>query len=131
MSNQDFEPIAIVGQACVLPGALSPQELCERVLQGHDLLTAAPPLMWRTDPASLLAAPGESTRDRSYSDRGGYVRDFRFDPAGYALPAEELSHLDGLSQFVLHTARVALRDAGYGDGSGPRMGAVFGNLSYP
>ena len=37
-----FEPIAIIGRACVLPGALSPQELWELVLAGKDVLGSAP-----------------------------------------------------------------------------------------
>ena len=33
-----FRPIAIVGQACLLPGAHSPEELWTAVLGGRDLL---------------------------------------------------------------------------------------------
>ena len=32
-------PIAVVGQGCALPGALSPQALWERVARGDDLIT--------------------------------------------------------------------------------------------
>jgi len=35
-----FEPIAIVGQSCILPGALTPDELWDAVLAGADLEAA-------------------------------------------------------------------------------------------
>ena len=37
-----FEPIAIVGQACVLPGALNPSALWENVQAGRDLTSRTP-----------------------------------------------------------------------------------------
>ena len=37
-----FEPIAIIGHSCVLPGALDPAELWEIVLHGRDMVTLAP-----------------------------------------------------------------------------------------
>lgn len=126
-----FEPIAIVGQACLLPGALSPAELFAQVVQGRDLITQAPPGSWRIDPAAVLATEPGTRPDRTFSDRGGYVRGFHFDPTGFAVPTDELADLDGLTRFVLHTARAALGDAGYAEGSGLRAGAVLGNLSYP
>ena len=42
-----FEPIAIVGQGCVLPGALSPAKLWSAVSEGRDLLSRAPAGRWR------------------------------------------------------------------------------------
>ena len=44
-----FEPIAIVGQACVLPGALTPFELWENIKAGKDLLSNAKSL--KKDPS--------------------------------------------------------------------------------
>ena len=41
-----FEPIAIVGQACLLPGAASPEALWQAVVAGKDLLSSAPADRW-------------------------------------------------------------------------------------
>ena len=52
-----FSPIAIVGQGCVLPGALTPGQLWQAVRDGRDLLGHAPPGYWRVSPEHILATP--------------------------------------------------------------------------
>ncbi|MEM6704634.1 MAG: beta-ketoacyl synthase N-terminal-like domain-containing protein, partial [Acidobacteriota bacterium] len=109
-----FEPIAIVGRACTLPGALSPSELWQNVLEGRDLLGPVPEGRWRVDTARVLRDAGSAAEDGTWSDRGGYVRNFDdvFDPEGFAVEAAELAGLDSVFLWTLHTARAALRDAG-------------------
>ncbi len=128
-----FAPIAIVGRACVLPGALSPAELWDRVVAGDDLITQVPPDRWQIDRADVMGAPLERHDDRTVSDRGGYVHDFEsvFDPTGFALAADEIGALDPVFQWTFHTAREALRDAGRDGDDASRFGAIFGNLSFP
>ncbi|MFT5695664.1 MAG: acyl transferase domain-containing protein, partial [Myxococcota bacterium] len=79
-----------------------------------------------------MLANGNSAADRAWTDRGGYVEGFEacFDPSGFAIEAADLVPLDPLFKWVLHTAREALRDAGH-ENSEARVGAVFGNLSFP
>lgn len=128
-----FPPIAIVGRACLLPGVSSPEELWAAVLEGRDLVSGVPDGRWGIAPADVLCDGPAGSADRTWSDRGGYVRDFDavFDPIGFDLPADEIGALDPVFRWTLHTARAALRDAGY-DGADPRrFGAVFGNLSFP
>ncbi len=131
-----FEPIAVVGQSCILPGALDPAQLWELVLEGQDMVSAVPQGYWRLDPATILAPPGDKAKDRTWSDRGGYVRGFheRFDAAGFLLPPEEIRRLDVGMQWVLHGVREALASAGLAAPlplAGPKTGLVLGNLSYP
>lgn len=132
-----FEPIAVVGRACLLPGADSPEALWQQVVDGNDLVSNVPADRWGIAADDVLCDGPEHSVDRTWSDRGGYVRGFdeRFDPSGFGLPAEEILALDPVFRWTFHTAREALRDAGRGgaqEGSGPeRVGAVFGNLSFP
>lgn len=124
-------PIALVGQACVLPGALSPDRLWSNVLAGESAIGAAPAGRWRAEAARIVAAnPGA---DRAFTDRGGYVDGFEsvWDPRGFALPADALAGLDPLFQWVLHTGREALRSVRGADALRGRAGLVLGNLSYP
>ena len=123
------EPIAIVGRACLLPGAPDPAALARAVLGGVDLLRDVPPGRWRLDPARLRGAPPDRD-DRAWSLRGGYVDGFTFDPAGLAVPPGRLAGLDPVFTWTLHVLRAALRDAGRERG-GPGVGAVLGNLSFP
>ena len=125
-----FEPIAIVGQSCVLPGALSPDELWDAVVSGQDLLSSVDADRWRLSQRNAIGTPSNHA-DRAWSNRGGYVRGFDeiFDPSGFAVPADEIETLDPLFKWVLHTARAALEDAGIQDRS--RTGIIMGNLSFP
>ena len=127
-----FPPVAIVGRACLLPGARNPAELWSAVRAGRDLTGAAPEGRWRVD-GSLVASPSTADApDATWSDRGGYVEGFRFDPEGLALPAESLTGLDPVFLWALHVGREALRDAGHDPSRPePRAGLVMGNLSFP
>ena len=131
-----FSPIAIIGRSCVLPGALSPAALWEAVSAGRDLVSSVPKGRWRAPMDDVLCRPDQDPSNRSWSDRGGYVRGFEdiWDPEGFALPASELSGLDPLFHWALHCAREALRDAGdqrRGQVDRSRVSAVFGNLGFP
>jgi 3-oxoacyl-(acyl-carrier-protein) synthase/3-hydroxymyristoyl/3-hydroxydecanoyl-(acyl carrier protein) dehydratase/1-acyl-sn-glycerol-3-phosphate acyltransferase len=127
-----FAPIAIVGQGCVLPGALSPDELWQLVVQARVVIGPAPAGRWGLDPALVLANDAKDTRDRTLHDRGGYVQGFDkvFDAQGFTVPAEQIAPLDPLFHWLLHAGREALRDVRY-RGDKARAGAVVGNLSYP
>ena len=128
-----FEPIAIVGQACVLPGSLNPKELWSNIAAGKNLLSKVPDGYWRTDPNLVMAATGPNTKDITWCDQGGYVSGFEsvFRADGFSIPEEEIMQYDRLVHWLLHTARDALNDAGYQSARGMNAGIVFGNLSYP
>ncbi|GAA4013375.1 type I polyketide synthase [Allokutzneria multivorans] len=123
--------IAIVGRGCVLPGALTPGQYWDNLAAGRQSLSSVPPGRWGLDPHWAMAT-GEDTADRTYTDMGGYVRGFEsvFDPAGFAIGAESVLALDPLFQWVLHTAREALRESGV-DTAPRRSGLVLGNLCMP
>ncbi len=125
--------IAIVGRSCLLPGAHSPEALWDAIAAGRDLLGPAPSDRWGVPASLALTNDPRRSSDRAWSDRGGYVEGFDFgaeiasDP--FPRDAGDLLALDPLFHWVLSCGRKALREAGV-DG-GPRVGAVFGNLSFP
>jgi 3-oxoacyl-(acyl-carrier-protein) synthase/3-hydroxymyristoyl/3-hydroxydecanoyl-(acyl carrier protein) dehydratase/1-acyl-sn-glycerol-3-phosphate acyltransferase len=126
--------VAVVGWGCVLPGALTPEELWRLVLDRRDVLSAVPPGRWAVDARHVMALGTEDAVDRSWSDRGGYVSGFEevFEPQGFRLPAEEVGRLEPGTAWLLHAGREALRSAGCDVGRAfPRAGAIVGNLSYP
>ena len=124
-----FEPIAIVGRACVLPGAVSPAALWDAVVNARDLVKRVPADRWRLAPEHALCAPDVPRPDRAWSDRGGYVEGFEsiWNPHGFAVAAAELEGLDPLVHWTLHCAREALSETR----ATGRVGAIFGNLGFP
>ncbi len=128
-----FEPIAIIGQSCVLPGALTPGELWNRIAAGEDLITRAPDGYWRTDPNLVMADFRPDSKDTTWCDRGGYVQGFEavFNPDGFAIPKQEIMKFSRPVHWLLHACREALQDAGYWEAPHLDAGLIIGNLSYP
>ena len=128
MSGSDapaFAPIAIVGRGCVLPGALDPAQWWDVIASGRVSLVQVRPEEWRLPPPGPGAAPPRPAT-------AGLVRGFAevFDPAGFAVDAEQVAAYDPALQWVLHAGRAALREAG-GAADPARAGLVLGNLGYP
>lgn len=125
-----FAPIAIVGQGCALPGALSPQALWRQVIDKQVSLSDAQAEAWRVEPEAVLKR--EPSSDHTWSWRGGYVRGFDevFDASGLAWPAEKVKQQDQLLQWLIHSTKQALEGVTV-DASAARVGAIIGNLSYP
>jgi acyl transferase domain-containing protein/3-hydroxymyristoyl/3-hydroxydecanoyl-(acyl carrier protein) dehydratase/1-acyl-sn-glycerol-3-phosphate acyltransferase len=128
-STMSFEPIAIIGQSCTLPGALSPEALWTNVLAGKSSLSSVPEERWGLPRESVMGTVVRSA-DRSWSDVGGYVTGFQFDATGTSIPAELLLALDPVFQLTLQGVRQALRNAGQ-EGPSKMTGLVLGNLSFP
>lgn len=130
-----FEPIAIVGQGCVLPGGLNADALWRTVHEARDVLGPPPPGYWGVAPERIVRNDRNAPFcDHAWSDRGGYVRGFDeiFDARRFLLDAEELHGLAPLYLWAIEAARQALDSAGWRPGEVPgSAGAVLGNLSYP
>ncbi|HEV8560795.1 MAG TPA: polyketide synthase, partial [Actinophytocola sp.] len=77
-----FEPIAVVGRGCVLPGALDPDQFWDNIAHGR---------------VNLQTVQGF---------------DEVFDPTGFHTDAEQVAASDPALRWVLHAARAALREAG-------------------
>lgn len=131
-----FEPIAIVGQSCLLPDASTPAALWANVLARRDSLGNAPAGRWRMPRAEALRQPAGERQvqdpDTAWHDVGGYVRDFDrvFDAGGFLLERDHIQALDPLFQWTLHGVREALRDAGR-ERADARSALIMGNLSFP
>jgi PfaB family protein len=135
-----FEPIAIIGQSCLLPEASSPDQLWQHVLEGKDLLSDVPDERWGIAPDRVLCSPDKYKDDHCWSKRGGYVRGFgeRFAADRFSgLETSLIEALDPLYQWSMECARLALHSAGLEDLAqraperAQRSGIILGNLSYP
>lgn len=118
-----FEPIAIVGEGCVLPGAFSPDALWRAVDAGEILYGPVPPGTLGLTRAEEAASPYVS----------GIVEGFTavFDPALLLEKYRKGAGLDPVCAWPLQAAHEAWRQAGAPKVKSGRAGVYLANLSYP
>ncbi len=129
-----FHPIAIVGRGCVLPGALTPDELWQAVSRGEDHVTTVLPGAWPAPAETYLAPPGTAAAvDQVVNVRGGFIRGFErvFDADATRLPRDLVMAPDVSLRWLLYAGREAVRDLGRDDLAGLSGVTVVGNLSFP
>ena len=127
-----MKKIAIIGLSCLFPGAETPQQYWQNLIEQKDLTSLATDEQMGVDPRIFYSSQKGRT-DKYYCTRGGYVRNFQFDPTGYKIDLESLQTLDSLYQWSLYVARQGLKDSGYldNDSALSNCGVILGNLSFP
>ncbi|MCK5717258.1 MAG: polyketide synthase, partial [Thiomargarita sp.] len=124
--------IAIVGVSCLLPGAKNPEQFWKNLLEQKNLTSKATAQEMGVA-AEIFYDPRKGITDKYYCLKGGYIRDFKFDTAGYHIAPDVLQSLDRLYQWSLYVAKQALQDSGYlGERAAlEKCGVILGNLSFP
>ncbi|MFS8098535.1 SDR family oxidoreductase [Lentzea alba] len=95
--------IAIIGMACVFPGAPSLESFWSNVVHGVDSVTEVPPHRW--DPAIYYDT------GKSASKWGGFLPEIPFDPLAYGIPPSALPSIEPTQLLALEVAQRALNDA--------------------
>ncbi len=132
-----MDKIAIIGSACLFPGAETPESYWQNLRANKDSRVAATSEQMGREPADYFNpaknGPPEEIKDRYYCTTGGYIQGFQFDSQGYALEADALDSLDNTFQWALHVSREALKNSGYSEQAEKlaRCGVILGNLSFP
>jgi acyl transferase domain-containing protein len=113
--------VAIIGMACVMPGAPDVEAFWSNIVDGVDSVTEVPESRWNVDihfdPDFEGAAKTESGKEhKSVSKWGGFVPDVGFDALKWGIPPASLAAIDPAQLMALKTAGAALDDAGYGEG---------------
>ncbi len=123
--------IAIIGSSGLFPGSSTKEAFWSNLMQQKDLTGTASKDDFGATP-ELFFQSEKGVVDKCYSLRGGYIRDFKFDPTGYQLDSTFLQEQDKLYQWSLFVAKEGLKDAGYLDKDIlRRCGVILGNLSFP
>ena len=100
VSSHSREPIAIIGMACRLPGADSPEEFWQNLLNGVDSVTDPPAGRWPDQPEGIPL-------------RAGYLKHLdQFEPEFFGIPPREAEHLDPQHRLLLEVTWEALWNAG-------------------
>lgn len=116
----------------LFPGSATNEQFWENLIGEKDLIQLANKEDFGVDPDHFFQQ-GKGVVDKCYSLRGGYIRNFDFDPSGFKLPPDFLADQDKLYQWSLYVAREALKDSGYLNQADllKNCGLVLGNLSFP
>ena len=120
--------IAVVGMACLFPGAHSAEELWANVVDRVDGVTEVPTSRWSAeryfDPTALTAGAGK----RTPSKWGGFLDPEPFDPLRYGIPPAALTAIEPVQLLSLEVAARALADAGYAERvmDRSRVSVIFG-----
>lgn len=108
--------VAIVGMACVYPGADDLGWFWANIVSGADAITEVPAERWRAEAYPHLPA------------RGGFLSPVPFDALGYGIPPSSLASIEPVQLLSLEVAARALADAGYARRSfdRERTSVIFG-----
>ncbi|MGE0134128.1 MAG: beta-ketoacyl synthase N-terminal-like domain-containing protein [Dehalococcoidia bacterium] len=102
--------VAIIGMACIFPGAPDLETYWNNIRNGVDAITDAPPE--RLD--GLFFDELSSTPDRLYSRRGGFIDEYAtFDAAAFGVMPVAAMGAEPDQLLTLQVAQRALADAGY------------------
>jgi len=121
----DADAVAIIGRACILPGAKNLEGFWDLLVSGRDPKTHVPPDRW--NPAWGYQ-PGAPTPFRSPTTLGGFITDFEYDWRTHKVPPKQVAQADPLQFMLLEAADQALKDAGYDRRpfDRPRVGVLVG-----
>ncbi|MFZ0612079.1 MAG: SDR family oxidoreductase [Desulfobacterales bacterium] len=106
-------PVAIIGIGCFFPKSPGLKEFWRLIVTGENAIGEVPATHWTAEDYfdADPAAP-----DHTYCKRGGFLPPVMFDPTEFGIPPALLEATDTSQLLGLMAAKMALADAGYGDG---------------
>ncbi|GAX36834.1 PfaB family protein [Nodularia sp. NIES-3585] len=127
-----MQKIAIIGLSSLFPDAKNPEEFWQNLINKKDATSSATIAEIGVDP-TIFYNPVKGTADKTYSLKGGYIRDFKFDASEYNLPSELIAGLDNTFKWSLYAAKQAIKNSGYWGKQNflAKCGVILGNLSFP
>ncbi|MBB6498059.1 type I polyketide synthase [Pedobacter cryoconitis] len=105
--------VAIVGMACIFPGAKNIEEYWRNIILGKDSVTEVPDERWNKE---LYYDPASTAGDMSHSKWGGFIPRIDFDPLEFGIPPQSLAAIEPTQLLTLMVAKQAMENAGYQDG---------------
>jgi len=106
-------PVAIIGMGCFFPKSSNLKEYWHLISHGKDGITDIPDTHWSTDDYFDI---DPKKADHTYCKRGGFLSPVSFDPAEFGIPPNSIEATDTSQLLSLVAAKMALEDAGYGEG---------------
>lgn len=104
------DDVAIIGMACIFPGATTVQRYWQNIVSKVDSITEPPPA-WG---AEIFYDPDSQANDRIYCKRGGFLGNLaQFNPLEYGIMPNSVNGGEPDHFLALRVAHEALADAGY------------------
>jgi acyl transferase domain-containing protein/NAD(P)-dependent dehydrogenase (short-subunit alcohol dehydrogenase family) len=118
------DSIAIVGIACIYPGAPDLHAYFRNILLNTDCVTEVPPERWKPE----TYFDPNNRKDSTPSRWGGFIGQQRFNPKEFGIPPLSLASIDVAQLLMLLTVKRALADAGLSPDTldGDRTSVVLG-----
>ncbi|MFM6312965.1 MAG: polyketide synthase, partial [Dolichospermum sp.] len=127
-----MEKIAIIGLSCLFPDANNPEEFWQNLIQEKDSTSSITIADLGIDPA-IFYDNNKGRPEKFYFLKGGFIRNFEFDPSEYNLPASFVESLDNSFKWSLYAAKQAIINSGYLENQTAlsKCGVVLGTLGFP
>ena len=129
MTNEKRTPIAVVGMACLFPGAQDLIKFWQNIVNKVDATCEVPGDRWIVEPDSMYHS--DPWPDKTFSKRACLINDFEFDPEGIDIDENLLKALDPLYHLVLHTGREALSSCSTTSLNKEKIGTVIAAIALP
>ncbi len=120
---------AIIGLACIFPGAGDAGQFWRNIVGGVDCITEVPEGRWDR----RFYDPHATDVDRFYCKRGGFIdAHAEFDPLAFGIMPNAADSIEPDQLLTLKLGYDALRDAGYAERDFPRArtGVIIGSGNY-
>ncbi len=108
-TDHSYEPLAILGMACRLPGADNLQEYWRLIVEGRSAVAEVPPERFDQE---LYYDAKKGVRGKSYSKLAAVLSNCEFDHASCPIPDELVQSVDRTHLLMTAVAADALRQAG-------------------
>ncbi|MCD4741812.1 MAG: nitronate monooxygenase, partial [Desulfobacteraceae bacterium] len=108
--NKINDEIAVIGMACTLPDADSPEKLWKNILGKKYSISEIPESRVNRE---LYYDADKKATDKSYTLLAGAINDYQFDGDRFGYDGDKAVRLSKSQQMVLDTAYKAVKNAGY------------------
>ncbi|MBD2138880.1 polyketide synthase [Anabaena sp. FACHB-1237] len=126
-----MEKIAIIGLSCLFPDAKNPEQFWQNLISEKDSTDDINIADLGIDPG-IFYHPEKGTPEKFYFLKGGFIRNFEFDPSEYNLPESFTQSLDNTFKWSLYAAKQAIINSGYwGTSQLSKCGVILGTLGLP
>src|SRR5262245_32067729 len=112
LDNSKFEPIAVIGVACLYPQSANIAQLWENILSGKNLITEVPRNYWLVEDHY---DPDPRTPEKIYSRQGGFIPPVPFDPVEFRIPPQILPSTDSTQLLGLVVTKALVQDGFEGE----------------